>query len=258
MNGPASSRWSFRPGANRPRAPRDGRGPAESGQRRTLTSVLARHAARVRSRRALLVDVGKAVLLTLLAALAAAPLAVVWGISHAQVDDYLGPHRVNFASNFHGEVELNLGPIGNAYLASPVRPIGLTITVGGVGTAAENLNSLFSEQTLIAYTSLYTEPREAISGIVERLASDAVREGLKAEAVLLLGIAIWRLRRQLVPPWIMTRVTQATRGGGLRDRRRAGHRIHPGAPETEGSALSRSDRRRWTFLLAHGGQRAAR
>jgi hypothetical protein len=213
MNGPASSRWSFRHGANRPRAPRNfvhegGRGPAESGRRRTLTSVLARHAARVRSRRALLVDVGKALLLTLLAALAAAPFAVVWGISHAQVDDYLGPHRVNFASNFHGEVEVNLGPIGNAYLASPIRPIGLAITVGGVGTAAENLNALFSEQTLVAYTSLYTEPREAISGIVERLAQDAVREGLKAEAVLLLGIAIWRLRRQLMSPWIMTRVSR--------------------------------------------------
>ena len=119
--------------------------------------------------------------------LAAAPLAVVWGISHAQVEDYLGPHRVRFASNFSGEVELNLGPIGNAYLESPVRPIGLAITVGGVGTAAENLNSLFSEQTLIAYTSLYTEPREALSGIVEHLVRDAVREGLKAEAVLLLG-----------------------------------------------------------------------
>jgi predicted phosphodiesterase len=208
MNGPTSSRWSFRPGANRPRVPPHGRGPAESGRRRTLTSVLARHAARVRSRRALLVDIGKALLLTLLATLAAAPFAVVWGISHAQVDDYLGPHRVNFASNVGGEVEVNLGPIGNAYLASPVRPIGLTITVGGVGTAAENLNSLFSEQTLAAYTSLYTEPREAMSGIVERLAGDAVREGLKAEAVLLLGIAIWRLRRQLVDGPIMTRVTR--------------------------------------------------
>jgi predicted phosphodiesterase len=183
-------------------------GPAESGQRRTLTSVLARHAARVRSRRALLAGLGKALLLTLLAALAAAPLAAVWGISHARVDDYLGPHRVTFASNFRGEVELNLGPIGNAYLESPVRPIGLVITVGGVGTAAANPNSLFSEQTLIAYTSLYAEPRDALSGIVEHLVRDAVREGLKAEAVLLLGIAIWRLRRQLVPPWMITRVTR--------------------------------------------------
>jgi predicted phosphodiesterase len=191
MNGPGSDRS----------------GPAESGRRRTLMSVLARHAARVRSRRALVTDLGKALALTLLAALAAAPLAAVWGISHAQVDDYLGPHRVNFASNFRGEVEVNLGPIGNAYLASPARPIGLTITVGGVGSASENPGSLFSEQTLAAYTSLYTEPREAISGVVERLAHDAVREGLKAEAVLLLGVAIWRLRRQLLPPWIVTGVT---------------------------------------------------
>jgi predicted phosphodiesterase len=191
MNGPGSDRS----------------GPAESGRRRTLMSVLARHAARVRSRRALVTDLGKALALTLLAALAAAPLAAVWGISHAQVDDYLGPHRVNFASNFRGEVEVNLGPIGNAYLASPARPIGLTITVGGVGSASENPSSLFSEQTLAAYTSLYTEPREAISGVVERLAHDAVREGLKAEAVLLLGVTIWRLRRQLLPPWIVTGVT---------------------------------------------------
>jgi predicted phosphodiesterase len=205
MNGPASARRPFRPGANRPRAPR---GPAESGQRRTLRSVLARHAARVRSRRALLSSAGKALLVTVLAAVAAAPLALVWGISHAQVQDYLGPHRVTFASNFRGEVELNLGPIGNAYLESPVRPIGLVITVGGVGTAAENPNSLFSEQTLIAYTSLYAEPKESLSGIVEHLARDAAREGLKAEAVLLLGVAIWRLRRQLLPPRMITPVTR--------------------------------------------------
>ena len=62
-------------------------GPASA---RTLRSVLARHAARVRSRRALLTSVVKALVLTLLAAVAAAPLAVAWGISHAQVEDYLG------------------------------------------------------------------------------------------------------------------------------------------------------------------------
>jgi predicted phosphodiesterase len=213
MNGPARARWPFRLGGNRPRAPRNvrswsSRGPAESGRRRILTSVLARHAARVRSRRALLLGVVKAMLLTLLAALAAAPLAAVWGISHARVEDYLGPHRVIFASNFSGEVELNLGPFGNAYLVSPASPIGLDITVGGIQTAAENLNSLLSEDTLIAYTSLYTEPGEAIAGIVEHLMRDAVREGLKAEAALLLGVAIWRLRRQLMPPWIVTRVTR--------------------------------------------------
>ena len=207
MNGPTSARWPFRPDANRPRAARSGRGPAASGQRRTLRSVLARRAARVRTRRAQLMDVVKAMLLALLAALAAGPLALVWGIGHAQVEDYLGPHRVRFASNFRAEIELNLGPVGNVYLESPARPIGLVITVGGVGTAPGNPNSLFSEQTLIAYTTLYAEPREALSGIVERLTQDAVREGLKAEAVLLLGIAVWRLRRQLAPPWVRTKAT---------------------------------------------------
>jgi predicted phosphodiesterase len=212
MNGPAFDNRLSPSGANRPSAQRDiapegSHGPADSGRWRTLTSVLARHAARARSRRALLTNLAKALLLTLLAALAAAPLAAVWGISHAQVDDYLGPHRVNFASNFGGEVRVNLGPIGNAYFPSPVRPIGLTITVGGVGTASANLGSLFSEQTLAAYTSLYTEPREAISGIVERLAHDAVWEGLKAEAVLLLGVGVWRLRGQLLPPWIISGLT---------------------------------------------------
>jgi predicted phosphodiesterase len=162
----------------------------------------------VRPRRALLGDLGRALLLTLLAALAAAPLAAVWGISHARVDDYLGPHRVSFASNFRGEVELDLGPIGNAYLDSPVPPIGLSLTVGGVGSASENPGSLFSEETLAAYTSLYAEPEDVLSGIVEGLVPDAVREGLKAEAVLLLGAAIWRLRRQLVAPWIVTAVTR--------------------------------------------------
>jgi predicted phosphodiesterase len=175
--------------------------------RRPFRRVLARQAGRMPSRRSQLRDLGRALLLTLLAALAAAPLAAVWGISHAQVEDYLGPHRASFASNFNGEVKVNLGPIGNAYLDSPVPPIGLTITVGGVGGASQNLGSLFSEQTLAAYTSLYTEPEESISGIVERLSQDAVQEALKAEAVLLLGVAIWRLRRQLLAPWIVTRVT---------------------------------------------------
>ena len=78
MNGPASARWPFRPGANRPRA----RAMAAARPERAAPNPdqrLARHAARVRSRRALLASVGKALLLTLLAALAAAPLAVGLG-----------------------------------------------------------------------------------------------------------------------------------------------------------------------------------
>ena len=42
----------------------------------------------------------KALLVTLAGALAAAPLAIAWGAGHAQVEDYLGPHRATFASNY--------------------------------------------------------------------------------------------------------------------------------------------------------------
>src|SRR5215210_7494851 len=100
----------------------------------------------------------KALLVTLAVALAAAPLAVIWGIGHAQVEDYLGPHRAQFASNSSGELQIDLGPIGNAYLPSPAAPIGVVITVHGVGGPSESVGSLFSEQTLAGYTSLYTDP----------------------------------------------------------------------------------------------------
>ena len=99
----------------------------------------------------------KALLVTLAAALAAAPLAAAWGIGHARVEDYFGPHRAEFASNYSGELQIDLGPIGNAYLPSPMAPVGLVITVHGVGGGAESLGSLFSEESLGAYTSLYAD-----------------------------------------------------------------------------------------------------
>src|SRR5919106_1211289 len=119
----------------------------------------------------------KALLVTLAAALAAAPLAAVWGIGHARVEDYFGPHRAQFASNFSGELQIDLGPIGNAYLPSPMAPIGVVITVHGVGGTAESFNSLFSEETLTAYTSLYTDPAGVAQGIFERLRQRALMEG---------------------------------------------------------------------------------
>ena len=171
-------------------------------RRRPLTSVLARHAARVRSRRALWSGLARAVATTLVAALLAAPFAAVWGIAHAEVEDYLGPHQVTFATNFSSEVAVDLGPLGQAFLPSPAAPIGVTATVGSVGTAASTLNSLFSPQTLAAYVSLYEEPELAVEAIVDELKVDVVLEGLELEAILLVTFAIWRLRRQLLSPWV--------------------------------------------------------
>lgn len=176
--------------------------------RASLSTALARHAGRVRSRRGLLSSVLRALLITAVAALAAAPFAAVWGIGHAEVDDYLGPNQVRFAADYSSEVTIDLGPIGNAYLPSPAAPVGLRITVGGVGSAATSVSSLFSEQTLAAYTALYAEPDEALGAIVDRLAQDAVVEGLKVEALLLVAFGVWRLRALLLGPWMVSALTR--------------------------------------------------
>jgi predicted phosphodiesterase len=148
-----------------------------------------------------------ALLVTLTAALAAAPLAAIWGIGHARVEDYFGPHQAQFASNLSGELQVDLGPIGNAYLPSPVAPVGVVVTVNGVGGAAESAGSLFSEETLARYISLYADPGGVAQGIVERLRQRAVMEGLKAEAVLLLVFAGYRLRRHWLADVIARRLT---------------------------------------------------
>jgi hypothetical protein len=85
--------------------------------------------------------------------------------------------------------------------------VGVTATVGSVGSAASSLNALFSQQTLTAYVSLYEDPQVAVEAIVDRLQIDALVEGLKVEAVLLLAFAVWRLRRQLLSPWVARRAT---------------------------------------------------
>ena len=203
MNGPAPARRPFRTQRERQR-----RSLVEAGRQRPLLTVLARHAARVRSRPALVAGVLRALGSTLVAALLAAPFAAAWGIGHAQVDDYLGPHQVSFASNFSGEVELDLGPIGNAYLPSPAAPVGVTATVGSVGSVATSLNALFSQQTLTAYVGLYEDPELAVEGIVDRLELDALAEAAKVEALLLGAFALWRLRRQLLSPWVARTVTR--------------------------------------------------
>ncbi len=182
-------------------------GSAGTARRRSLLLVLARHAARVRSRRALWSGMLRALATTLLAALLAAPFAAAWGIGHAEVEDYVGPHRVTFATSFSGEIAVDLGPLGRAFLPSPAAPVGVTATIGSVGTAASTLNSLFSSETLAAYTSLYEEPEVVVGAIVDELQVDALVQGAKAEALLLVAFAVWRLRSQLLSPWVARTMT---------------------------------------------------
>ena len=170
--------------------------------------MLARHAARVRSRRSLLLSTGRALGVTLVAAVLGLPLAAAWGVGRASVTDYLGPNRVELAAGWSGEIAIDLGPLGRAYVASPYAPVGLDVTVGGVGEQGSTLGSLFSAETLSAYSALYTDPEEAVRGVVERLERDAVVRTAEAEAVLLLGFALWSLRSRLLAPWVVRRVTR--------------------------------------------------
>jgi len=149
--------------------------------------------------------VARSLALTLAAAVLAAPFATVWGAGHARVEDYLGPHRVTFASTYSSEVEVDLGPLGKAFLPGP-GPFGLRVVVGGVGQAAAG-DSLLSGQTLAAYAGLYGEPGEAVAGVVDRLLADALAEAAKAELVLLTAFALWMLRRQLLHPTLHRHVS---------------------------------------------------
>ena len=146
--------------------------------------------------------------MTLVAAVAALPLAAVWGIGHAEVEDYLGPHRVHFASNFSGEVEIDLGPIGNAYLTSPVRPIGVDDhrRRGRVG-GGDGWLALLRADTGRVHRPL-RRPEEAVAGIVERLEADAVSAGSRSKPFCCWPSRLFKLRGRLLAPWVVPRLTR--------------------------------------------------
>lgn len=144
--------------------------------------------------------------MTVVAMMVAAPLAVAWGVGHARVETYLGPNVVQLASTYDPEVKIDLGPLGNAYLPSPVAPLGLDLIVGGV-SAGSGVGSFLSQQNLAAYTSVFADPDEAVTGIADELVADVFVESLKAEAVLLLGFGLWVVRRRLLAPALVPHVT---------------------------------------------------
>lgn len=138
------------------------------------------------------------VVTVLVAVVLAAPFAGVWGLSRAQITDYLGPNRSTIAVDFRGETRVDLGPLGNAYVPMAYGPVGLSVDVGGI-RAGEGRDALLSQQSLQAYLSLYNDPREAIAGIVQRLRHDAVRRAIPAEAVLVVVMVGWTQRRRVFP-----------------------------------------------------------
>lgn len=145
----------------------------------------------------ILKDIG----ITVLVALLVLPLAVMWGIGHARTTDYLGPHRTDFAVDYSGEITLDLGPLGEAYLPNdmlpaPLQAVGVQVELGTITNLQGD--SLLSEETLSAYLTLVDAPAEALRGIAEELALDALRETVKAEVVLLLLALVWTQRRRFL------------------------------------------------------------
>jgi hypothetical protein len=144
--------------------------------------------------------------LALLAVALTAPFAVAWGVGHASVQDYLGPHRTTFSTDFSGEIRLDLGPFGSAYLPSPAAPVGVHAVVGGVGEMS-TAGGFFSNQTLVQYSALYSDPDEVALAIQEGLVRDAAGRALVAELVLLVVVALWLLRRLFIAPVLVTQLS---------------------------------------------------
>ncbi len=135
----------------------------------------------------------------LVSAVLAAPLAAVWGLGRTQITDYLGPNRTTFAVDYSGETRIDLGPLGNAYLPMSYGPVGLRVTIGGISESATGgADSLLSQQTLQSYLNLYNEPKQAMSGIAQRLRHNAIGNAIPAEIVLVLVMVGWTQRRRFL------------------------------------------------------------
>ncbi|QGN33538.1 metallophosphoesterase [Microlunatus sp. Gsoil 973] len=152
----------------------------------------------------------RALLALCVSALLAAPLAVAWGIGRTEITDYLGANQVTIAVDYTGETRVDLGPLGNAYLPMAYGPVGLTITAHGFGDPDAG-TSLLSEDTLRSYLNLYYDPQQAIAGIAQGLADNAVRHIVVAEIVLVLIMIGWTQRHHFLSARLV-RMSRAQQG----------------------------------------------
>ena len=133
------------------------------------------------------------------------PTAALWGVRHAHVDDYLGPHRTTYQVTYSGEIALDLGPLGHAYLDDRFVPkslqfVGLDIKIEGVRGTQGASTDILSASTLEAYLQVYAEPRGVLHGPLEKLVTSAIIQTAIAEGVLLVVCALWLLRRRWLSP----------------------------------------------------------
>ena len=176
---------------------------------RRLGSVLARHAARVRSRRTLLASTGRALAVTLVAAVLALPLAAAWGVGHAAGRRLPRPQPGLARRRLQRRDRDRPRPARPRLPPQPVRP-GRPPGRPSAGWGSPARRSARSSRTRRSTCTPPSTPTPRRRSAASSSGSSATRSSGRpvAEAVLLVGFAVWSLRSRLLAPWVVRRVTR--------------------------------------------------
>lgn len=139
-------------------------------------------------------------------------VAAFFGVSTAEAEAPLGPHRAIWSVRLDGEVAVDLGPLGAAMMDSPAAPLGVHIAVREIpGDAQTDILSGLADDAG-AYAQLASHPRAAVAGAVDALLADALGRAAILAGFALVGLALLRMsgapivlsRRRIVAAALIT------------------------------------------------------
>ena len=116
-------------------------------------------------------------------------LAAIFGVTTAQTQSTLGPHRATFAVEASGAVLLDLGPLGTVRLDSPAA-LGLRVVVHEIPATADLAAGLGADAA--AYAQLASQPHATLAPARDALLFDALGRSAIAAGVGLSVIALLR------------------------------------------------------------------
>lgn len=126
-------------------------------------------------------------------------ISLLLGIATATATSPVGPHNATWSTTLDSTVTMDLGPLGQVSLDSPVSPLGADIVIGEIpgesdpdAASVAALGQALSSDGA-AYVSLVTHPRLTIESGVRALADDALRRAGLTQSVLLCMVAAGRL-----------------------------------------------------------------
>jgi predicted phosphodiesterase len=150
--------------------------------------------------------------------LLAAPVAAYYGISHASADDYLGANKAHFSITTDKHTTVDFGPIGELEIPIHKGIFGVKAEIKGIQVNTQSpsdISTLFSDETITQYATLYGDPEQAINGVKDLLVEDAIKKSIAAEAIAIAGIAVLIgggravVRDDLQKKYILTPITIA-------------------------------------------------